>query len=74
MAVVDIKGKPLELQEFKPMVTPPVANSLKELIQGARNISRIGLNRIPTPAEMLLLNEWLETASRMLEDRRYRNG
>ena len=70
MSVLEMK--PLMLKELK-AVTPPVQNSLKDLVQGARNISRIGLKRLPTAAEQLLLNEWLEMAVDIIEtDRRYR--
>lgn len=35
-------------------VTPPVQNTLKELVEGALKIANIGTQRLPTPQELLL--------------------
>ncbi len=68
--IIPLRAMLRDLREVKPMPTPQDNPTLRELINGALTINNIALERMPTPQELLLQQQWLKEIQRLVMNRR----
>lgn len=59
-------GKEADMVIANKSVTPPTKHTLAELVSGALIITNMALKRLPDPQELMLQQQWLQEAQRMI--------